>query len=136
MHSKAADASCVFFRIVGVVLVFSAAMLLFYGLSLNSVNWHRHPGTDKSLMGYLLLLPIVSVPAVLGIGLYRLRKWAAVVLSAGGVCLLGVLAIDGSWSCIHPVAFIVLLLMFSSPTLATISCWHRMVWRRSSGRVA
>ena len=123
------------FQIMGGLVLSCAIGLLCAGILVNT-GYSQHFTPARCWADYVRLLIFVTPLAVIGIGLLRLRKWAALLLSILGLyasfwfILAAVRPVDirpgdATW-----VGFLFAAL-FVTPSILTTKYWHILIWRKA-----
>src|SRR5262245_35503908 len=87
------------FQVMGGYVIFFAAAMMLLGLY-TMTGWSLHltlPSSMSRLVFWLRLLTFVIPLAVVGVGLFRLRRWAALAFSAAALYI-------AYWAC-HDAIF-------------------------------
>lgn len=124
----------VIFKIIGGLLLYFAAVLLFAGVLVLAGKFPRFSLSGSPSIFGVRMVVWVAFCGTIGIGLLRLRKWAALATSILALYR----AFWSLWYAIHPdhlkpgeanwlgyiYAFLLLI-----PSIATVRYWQTLVWR-------
>lgn len=118
----------VFFSLMGAITFCFVAMLLLVGVLSAGHSGHALPFTP-AVIGRLIFLAVAL--SVLGLGLFGLRRWAALVFSLLTLYMSfwtfadSIHAVPWSWEGIGYWYGLLLI----SPSVFTVRYWHTLVWR-------
>lgn len=127
------------FQVMGGFVLFLAAGLLFAGSLVLGGYSPRHYPSGSLLIFCARLIFAVALLGVTGVGLLKLRKWAALTLSILALYS----AFWSAWAAIHPVdpkpgdaswlgyLYAVLLI---TPSIMTAKCWRILIWSGKKGK--
>jgi len=123
------------FQIMGALVLSCAIALLCAGIIVNAGYSPRFSPVHSSLTDYVRLLMFVVPLTVVGIGLLRLRKWAALLLSIlllypafwcimAAVRPVDIRPGDATW-----LGFLFAAVLIT-PSILTMKYWRSLIWRK------
>ena len=130
----------IIFKTMGGLVLLLAGGLLCMGVLVLVIRSPRFALLGSTAF-FIRLIAVVVTLAVVGFGLLRLRKWAALLFSILTLCL----AVLGVEAAIHPVASrpgdanwlgFVYAALFITPTILTVRCWRILSWHKRQGEGA
>jgi len=114
---------------------FGALLLLFMAGDLFAIYvWHPHGLAPPSGLVHVRVLGITVLGSVIGVGLIRLRKWAAILFSVATLACAMWLTIGSILHVPKPYMFynVAFGAVFVIPTVVTTTCWRLLAWKRTS----
>jgi hypothetical protein len=95
--------------------------------------WHPHSLAPPSGFAHVRELSIAVLGGAIGVGLIRLRKWAAILFSFATLACAMWLIIGSILHVPRPYMFynFAFAMVFIIPTVATATCWRLLAWKRT-----
>ena len=113
---------------------FGVLLILFMTGNLFAIYvWHPHGLAPPSGLAHLREFTTAVLGSAIGVGLIRLRKWAAILFSLATLACAMWLVIGSILHVPRPYMFynFTFATIFIIPTVATATCWRLLAWRRT-----